>query len=73
MKGRFAGTGLCGHKNLELNIIGVRLELVMKQVIQTRDWRKCDGWKLGRRVRGKKPQSKSHSGKVSRGETEVCW
>lgn len=33
VKGRFAGTGLCGHKNLELNIIGVRLGLVMKQVI----------------------------------------
>lgn len=29
--------------------------------------------KLGRRVRGQKPQSKSHSGKVGREETEVCW
>lgn len=33
VKGRFAGTGLCGDENLELNITGVRLELVMKQII----------------------------------------
>lgn len=30
VKGRFAGTGLCGPKNLELKIIGARLELVME-------------------------------------------
>lgn len=30
VKGRFAGTGLCGPKNFELKIIGARLELVME-------------------------------------------
>lgn len=47
VKGRFAGTSLCGPKNLELNIIGARLELVMEQLIQTRDWKKCDDWETG--------------------------
>lgn len=47
VKVRFAGTGLCGPKNLELKITGVRLELVMEQVIQTRDWKKCDDWETG--------------------------
>jgi len=44
VKGRLAETSLCGPKNLELNVINVRLELVMEQVIQTRDWKKCDDW-----------------------------
>lgn len=40
VKGRFVGTSLCGPQNLELNVISARLELVMEQVIQTRDWKK---------------------------------
>lgn len=55
VKGRFAGTGLCGPKNLELKIIGARLELVMEQVIQRRDWKKCDDWETVQEgERGKK-------------------
>lgn len=47
VKGRFAGTSLCGPKILELSIISARLELVMEQVIQSRDWKKCDDWETG--------------------------
>lgn len=47
VKGRFAGTGLCGPKDLEVEIVGARLELVMEQVMQTRDWRKCHDWETG--------------------------
>lgn len=47
VKGRFAGTGLCGPKDLEVKIIGVRLELVMEQAMQTRDWKKYHNWETG--------------------------
>lgn len=46
-KGMFAGSSLCGPQTLELNVIGVRLDLVMEQVMQTRDWKKHDDWETG--------------------------
>lgn len=69
MKVRFAGASLCGPKRLELNVIGVRLQLVMEQVIQTGDWRKCDGWE--REQEGERRRATARQ--RGRGETGFCW
>lgn len=44
-KGEVCWTSLCGPKNLELNVIGARLELVVEQIIQT--GKKCNNWETG--------------------------
>lgn len=55
VKGRFVGTSLCGPQNLELNVISARLGLVMEQVMQTRDWKKCDDWETGQEGERQRP------------------
>lgn len=67
-KGMFAGSSLCGPQTLELNVISVRLDLVMEQVMQTRDWKKCGDWGTGQEGESQRATEQTPSWHNEKGE-----